>query len=238
MQLFVHKLIGIPKRIHFAIIIFYTRLWRFFKHFTQIYSRRGGNSIFNHLSIWIIELVFLILDLTGIAEVYEIVIDIFKIRSRTLSEGEVDIAKSIFGNTIDYSRIRIDQRALLGPKQMRIAYVSFYTINTWGDLSIPLLIHELTHIWQYQKYGALYIPRALIAQRSNPSYDYGGLENLKRMKDSGETIESLNMEQQADLAEDYYLLISGEKAQWGTASIYDIGTYLHFIKQFQALGQL
>jgi hypothetical protein len=123
---------------------------------------------------WWLESLYLMLDILALPELYETLTDWVKWNSRPLRPDEIALLQPIFGSTIDYDRVRIDERAVLGPPQWRICYVSFYTINAWGSMTPALLIHEMVHVWQFQQLGSVYIPRALRAQRSTAGYNYGG----------------------------------------------------------------
>lgn len=165
-------------------------------------------------AFWLLELLLLLLEIAGLAEWYELFAAIFKFRTRKLNEQELRIAKSIFENTLPYERIRIDESAHIGPRQGRFCYVSFFTLNSWGKISSTLLIHELTHVWQYQNSGICYIPRALAAQRTASGYNYGGETALELAISSGKGLAFFNLEQQADLVEDYFRLQNGLPAKW------------------------
>lgn len=73
---------------------------------------------------------------------------------------------------------------------------------------MPVLIHELVHVWQYQHFGAVYIGKALKAQKSKEGYNYGGMENLYHQMLKGNTLTHFNFEQQAEILEDYYRALS------------------------------
>ncbi len=118
---------------------------------------------------------------------------------------EFDFLYPIFGTSIPYDRIRLHERAYIGPRQYGIAYVSFFTINSWGTLSPPTLVHEMVHVWQYVHRGALYIPRALAGQRTKMGYDYGGLPGLREATN----LDSFNYEQMATVIEDGFRLENG-----------------------------
>ncbi len=165
-------------------------------------------------AFWLLELLLLLLEIAGLAEWYELLALVFKFRTRKLNEQELRIAKSIFGNALSYERIRVDESAHLGPRQGRFCYVSFFTLNSWGQFSASLLIHELTHVWQYQNLGIRYIPRALAAQQTASGYNYGGEAALEQAIASGKGLAFFNLEQQADLVEDYYRLQHGLPAKW------------------------
>ncbi|NJL76371.1 MAG: hypothetical protein HC892_16485 [Saprospiraceae bacterium] len=103
-------------------------------------------------SIW--ETTWKYLDALGVCKAYEWVSHL-KSNVRSLTARELFLAKLIFQDAINYDKVRIDERAFLGPKQYQFCYVSFNTINSWGKMSDDLLIHELVHVWQYQHFGAV-----------------------------------------------------------------------------------
>ena len=65
------------------------------------------------------------------------------------------------------------------------------------------LMHELTHVWQYQTTGWGYLFRAIQAQMKE-GYTYGGAEKLREFRLSGKTFLDFNLEQQGDIVRDYY----------------------------------
>ncbi len=129
---------------------------------------------------------------------------------RGLTEAELLLLRPIFGDSIPYPLIRIDERAHFGPRTHRICYVSCFTINSWGPMHPATLVHEVVHVWQYVHRGAVYIPRALRAQWSEMGYNYGGLPALS----AATRLEDFNYEQMADLIEDAFRLGGGYRAQW------------------------
>jgi hypothetical protein len=84
-----------------------------------------------------------------------------------------------------------------------------------GDLSdISWLMHELTHQWQFQRLGWHYLWRAVRVQVSDglKSYNYQAhhptkSEALHARRAEGRTLMHFNMEQQGDLARDYYIAL-------------------------------
>ena len=182
-------------------------------------------STLNRILTWHLTLFIFLLELIGIGEIYETFNDFFKFNTRALTEREISIAKSIYGNQINYRRVRLDAYAFLGPRQQNIYYVSFYLINSWGSMSDPLLIHELVHIWQYEQMGAVYMPRALVAQASSVGYDYGGVNGLKKAILEGGDLRSFNLEQQGDIVADYYRIRHNQKPEWGNGRMEDLPIY-------------
>ena len=115
-----------------------------------------------------------------VPELYESFSSLVKFNTRPLTEEEIALGLSVFGETMDYELIRLDEKTFIVSKPKRICYVSFHTINNWGNLSPSLFIHELMHVWQYERMGMMYIPRALSAQNTEIGYNYGGRRSFKR----------------------------------------------------------
>jgi hypothetical protein len=233
------KLIAIPLRAVDIGRYFPTRLSRVLQHFHRglqyqkeaLQAGMTSKMLGGHVFKWWGELLLLFLDLLGLAEGYETLNDLVKFNSRPLRKTEEHLARKIFGTSINYSRVRIDKYAFLGPRQYKICYVSFYLINSWGEMSKSILIHELVHVWQYQRLGILYIPRALGAQQTTEGYNYGGVEALKLAINQGKQLLDFNLEQQADIITDYYRLSVNLPVQWGYASKQDLAIYKYFADQ-------
>ena len=178
----------------------------------------------SHLYWWL-ELLFYIADLLGVGEIYETLADIVKFNSRPLTAEELKIVRTFFPSSLNASRLRIDEHSFFGPRSHHFAYVSFYTINSWGPMQESIFVHELTHVWQYQELGSVYIPRALRAQFSQDGYDYGGLSNLVRAVETGKGLADFNLEQQGDIIADYHRLLNGSHTRWGLGGKDDIWVY-------------
>jgi hypothetical protein len=205
-----HYFITLPRR--------FGRLMRHCTRFSQIL----------HWTWWA-SLGILILEMCGISESYETFCEIIKPQTRPLTAHERAIAQSVFGNSLEYDRILIDETAQIGCRKGGFAYVSFYVINCWGQMSDAHLIHELTHIWQYERVGARYILWALQAQHSPQGYNYGGLTALVAQQKRG--LRAFNLEQQADIVMDYFLLRNGQQTQWSLAKTIDLPLYETYIAE-------
>ena len=179
---------------------------------------------------WWFGFLLLVLDLLGIVELYEGLTSLLKTNVRPLTAEEIQRAKLIFAETINYERVRVDEQARLGPKQYHFCYVSFHTINSWGEMRDDVLIHELVHVWQYERFGAAYIAKALLAQWEE-GYDYGGRGRLTQVKKEGGSLLNFNFEQQGDIVMDYYRLKNGGPTRWGNATLGDISVYQYFVDQ-------
>jgi hypothetical protein len=91
--------------------------------------------------------------------------------SRPLTHGEVELARSVFGEAIDYSRVRMIRRRWwpFQPRGIVMApcgNIHFHPKSPqWSDdfAKEPLhrqglFIHEMTHVWQAQERGRFYLP--------------------------------------------------------------------------------
>ncbi|MCJ2918470.1 type IV secretion protein Rhs [Escherichia coli] len=108
---------------------------------------------------------------------------------RRMTSGELTLARSIFENTIDYSKVWIHNEKYLPGQGERTAmtpngemyypdavYSSDYSSQTMpGDRETVagashLFIHEMMHVWQYQKGYAVKL-RGLFSWAANYHYD-------------------------------------------------------------------
>ncbi len=154
--------------------------------------------------------------------------------SRSLSVVEIGEASVVFGSALNYGGVRISENAswpdglerlaarlkgappsawhnavTLGnhsyfPVTLRTAaadiQAGFFTDMAW-------MIHELTHAWQYEHYGIGYLFKAIDVQvrLGRAAYDYGGAAGLHFAHVASPSLSHFNMEQQGDIARDYYL---------------------------------
>ena len=91
--------------------------------------------------------------------------------ARPLTDGEIALARTMFGDAIDYARVRM-VRGKWWPLQPRgivmapTGNIHFHPADTrWSEdfatasLSLQgLFIHELTHVWQTQTRGRFFLP--------------------------------------------------------------------------------
>jgi hypothetical protein len=240
--LLIEKLIGTVLRLMDVLCRIPVRLSRLGVHvltgIRSIADRPSYAKLHYHsVGRWWLEGGLLTLDLLGLGEWYEILNDLIKFNSRPLTAEELQLAQSVFGDTIRYRRVRIDEYALLGPARYRFCYVSFYLINSWGKMHEALLVHELVHVWQYEHVGMVYISRALAAQRSKEGYNYGGVAALLRAKEAGGALLDFNYEQQAEIISDYFRIKNGRPPLWGWAGKEELYVYEYFVAQLRSGAQ-
>lgn len=130
---------------------------------------------------------------------------------RHLTAGEVEIVRSIFLNAIDTSRVRLilgkwwpfhPRRAAMAP----MGDIWFHPDGGgWSEdyskesLSLQAyLIHEMTHVWQAQKGGRLYLP---LMRHPFCRYAY--------KLQAGKPFASYGLEQQAEIVRHRFLADRG-----------------------------
>lgn len=158
-----------------------------------------------------------ILDLFGFFTLFDLVRSIV-LRTRGLKEIELIEIEKIFAHSLDCKKIKIREGSFLAKLGARsigkkhLAFVLFRTINFSRKIDqenaddMAWLIHELTHVIQFEYIGIQYIVEALRAQKIE-GYDYQGEQGLRSIR----SICELNLEQQADVARDFYKrIISGK----------------------------
>ena len=93
----------------------------------------------------------------------------------------------------------------------------------------------MTHVWQYEQDGAIYMPQAIHAQVAGAEYQYGGVAGLQAAQTAGLGITSFNREQQGQIVQDFYRIKQGQKPYDGTGSAVDLPLYAHFVKDLSTL---
>jgi hypothetical protein len=91
--------------------------------------------------------------------------------SRSLTAGEIALARSIFGDAIDYSKVRMVRRKWwpFQPRGTAMAPAGNIHFHPHGHLWSEdfakeplhrqgLFIHEMAHVWQSQTRGRFYLP--------------------------------------------------------------------------------
>jgi len=172
---------------------------------------------------WCGQVLLHLLELSGLSEKLQLLWGlIFRLRPLTAAERAASASVHPPG-LIPYWQVRVDDDSYLIKIGAALANlfktkVSPGAITTMhiihapaGGLDMPLAVHELTHVGQYEQVGAVYMPEALHAQGS-AGYDYGNLTNARA---SGRRFADYNREQQASIGEDYYKVRNGMPAEFG-----------------------
>ena len=161
--------------------------------------------------IWLILIPFKILEIIGFSYLLNFIFKSFS-KTRTLTNYEIQELQLVFKNSIDYSKVRINETskwAKIGSKSTKSKHLGFVwmqTINFTRVIDcennlndIEWLVHEMVHISQFKTLGIQYIFEALIAQHIG-GYNYGGQSELQNNK----PLNYYNLEQQADILKHHY----------------------------------
>ena len=131
--------------------------------------------------------------------------------SRPLASGEIALARSIFGDAIDYGRVKLVRRKWW-PFQARgivmapTGNIHFHPqSHLWSEdfskerLSLQgLFIHEMTHVWQAQARGRFYL---VLMRHPFCRYTY--------QLEKGRPFDRYGLEQQAELVRHRFLADRG-----------------------------
>ena len=139
------------------------------------------------------------------------------IHGRTLNLSEIRLARSVFRNSIDYSRVRLIPTRILQWRTVANNIRVPNDFNTKDSYMAETFIHEMTHVWQYQHHGTSYISKSLSDQivgvirtgDRNAAYEY----TLK----PGKSFFDYKVEQQAYIVQTYFNL-TRERANKNTTS--------------------
>lgn len=131
-----------------------------------------------------------------------------------LTVTEMNAVASVLGPTaLRYGEVRVAEggflRLIFRLNKGR-AFALWHTIHLpeRGRDDLSLIVHEVTHIFQYEQVGSIYIGEALHAQWTlgRGAYHYGGASGLQQAHHSGRPYKTFTREQQAQIAQDYYRL--------------------------------
>jgi MoaA/NifB/PqqE/SkfB family radical SAM enzyme len=130
---------------------------------------------------------------------------------RRLTEGEIALARTVFGDAVAYEKVTIRRRKFFPfqPRKITMAPRGHMHFHPLGDVysddfsKVPVLhaglfMHELTHVWQTQAKGEWYL---LLHRHPLCRYDYA----LK----PGWKLERYGIEQQAEIVRHAFLLRNG-----------------------------
>jgi hypothetical protein len=133
--------------------------------------------------------------------------------SRSLTPGEIAMARSVFSEAIDYDRVRLVRRKwwLFQPRGIVMAptgNIHFHPQDpNWSEdfgqaqSSLQgLFIHEMTHVWQAQTRGRFYLP---LMRHPFCRYAYRFVP--------GKRFDAYGLEQQAEIVRHAFLQARGVK---------------------------
>jgi hypothetical protein len=138
--------------------------------------------------------------------------------TRSLTAGEIRIATLVFGDSIDYARVKVHRGAYLplsGNSAMtpngemyfpKTVFQNDFTAQRSGTLQI-WFIHEMVHVWQFQLgYSMRWNGFKLLIRGGYSADESGELPAYRYRLDEASTkkLSDYNMEQQGDLIAHYF----------------------------------
>ena len=159
---------------------------------------------------------------------------------RNMVAKEISEAKKVFGNSLPYNEIHIHIGSWLADissffkknpnaiTTMRVVHFPSGVVLEEGIMggetkdNFDWLMHELTHVWQGEHVGPMYMAHALYAQATeNNAYDYSdaGKTKMQTLIDAdaaGKHFTDYNPEQMGDIVKDYYrnLVSAADNSAW------------------------
>ena len=147
--------------------------------------------------------------------------------ARDLSSSEIEYVKMVFAGDIDYSKVKV---AINSPFtqissittgntiHLKISSMQTEASSSTNEITfdkIPLLVHELTHVWQYQHKSWSYFVNSASAQfkayletgSRNGAYDW------RSRVAEGSDFENWNTEEQAEAVEQFSYYIIRDETQ-------------------------
>jgi hypothetical protein len=165
----------------------------------------------------------------------------FYMGKRRLSNYERQEAGLVFGSSLDYGPIWIHEgvrwtdwlgklgellrrRKSAGHNAVTLGNHIFFPVQLESDhpqFKVQLnqtawLMHELTHVWQFQQDGWRYLYQALwaILRYGHRAYHIGSPDTLIQARQAGTRFKDFNREQQGELTRGYYVrLRQGENVE-------------------------
>ncbi|MDO5069342.1 MAG: type IV secretion protein Rhs [Neisseria zoodegmatis] len=134
-------------------------------------------------------------------------------KSRSLTQGEIDLAKQVFKDSIDYAKVKVhkgeyllwvqDNQTVMTPNGEMYFPEEIYE-EDFSKRRQWLFIHEMTHVWQHQLgYKVNHAGLSLSAQGgyypNNIAYEY------KHIITERNNLSDFNMEQQGSIIADYFI---------------------------------
>ena len=143
---------------------------------------------------------------------------------RPLTAGEIALAKTVFGGSIDYASVRLHDRRVLPPGLQD----KHQAVAKYNDISFPrsaysddfgaekdafkqsVFIHELVHVWQHQN-RVVSTLREAVKETLKHKFNYGKCYLYKL--DANKDLVRYGFEQQAAMIQDYFLLTHHNEAK-------------------------
>lgn len=208
--------------------------WRAVQHQALLPEMRHA---VRQIGIWLHLLLVQLFDLAGGPEICQFVMHL-GMHTTPLTAAELTEARALFGsNNLRYRDIRLAEGGILNlifRYNGGLAFATWYTIHlpyqrgtaVSSRHNLPLLIHELTHVYQYHHVGSRYLGEAIyyLVTTKRDCYQYGGQTGLYSCWQHGKWFRQFNREQQAQIIQDYFTKLHAKQ---------DVTAYLPYVSQLQ-----
>lgn len=131
---------------------------------------------------------------------------------RSLTSGEIALARSVFADSVDYSRVKVhghgywmffgfqDKHTAVTPNgEMYFPKAIYLDDFSLFASDAAFFVHEMTHVWQHELGYAVRWNGLWVSSRGPEAYKYS--------LSPGDKLSDFNMEQQADIISDYCMKI-------------------------------
>lgn len=166
-------------------------------------------------------LVVQLFDLVGGPELAQIFLRMLA-HTTPLTAAETAVITDIVGIHLRFTDVRLAEGGLarlIFRFNGNLAFTAWHTIflpqtPSRSRQNLALLVHELTHVYQYEQAGTRYMTEAIymLVTTHRDCYTYGGAAGLAQAHENQKPLSSFNREQQAQIVQDYFsLLVAGEE---------------------------
>ncbi len=163
---------------------------------------------------WWHHLLTQIFDLFGGPELAQFLIHLVT-KTTPLTADETQIIGSILGpKALRFGEVRVVEGGLFDlvfKLNGNLAFATWHTINLprtgrHTRANLPIVVHELTHVYQYEQVGTRYLGEAIymLIKTKRDCYNYGGMVGLVDACSVGLCYRDYNREQQAKITQDYF----------------------------------
>jgi hypothetical protein len=165
-------------------------------------------------AFWLHPFICYLFDLVGGPEIAQFFLRLVT-ETRPLTVAEVAAAEAVLGpKAVRYGEVRLAHDGVL-TWVFRVngnrAFTAWHTVamprrERTSNAYFALVVHELTHVYQYERVGTVYIGQALHSQSrmGREAYHYGGKDGLAQARAAGKRYSDYNREQQGQIAQDYH----------------------------------
>jgi len=173
--------------------------------------------------LWLHRLFAQLFDLVGGPELGQFVLHFFASTTPLTPQEKETMMRVLGEDGLRYNEVRVAEGGifnLIFRINGNLAFATWRTINLPNKgqhtrANLPIVAHELTHVYQYERIGSRYLGEAIymLIKTKRDCYDYGGPAGLAYACLTGVRFADYNREQQAMIVQDYVALQSHLRAE-------------------------